>query len=147
MPLTRKIIEDLKDAMKAKEGIRISCLRMLKSELKKKQVEQGRELKDEEIQSVISSLIRKGQEAVKEFRQGNREDLALKEEEEIKILYAYMPEQLKPDEIEEIIREIISELSAESPKYLGKVMKRAMERMAGKAQGKEVNELAKRLLS
>ena len=88
-----------------------------------------------------------GQEAAKEFSKGDREDLAAKEEEEIKILYSYLPEQLEPDEIERILKETISELSAESPKDLGKVMKTAMARMAGRAQGKEVNEMARKLLS
>jgi len=147
MSFSQKIIVDLKEAMKAKDKIRVSCLRMLKSNLKNKQVEKGRELTDEEIQSVISSLVRKGQEAIKEFRQGDREDLAAKEEKEIKIFYGYLPEQLKPDEIESILQETISELSADSPRDLGKVMKAAMVRMAGKAQGKEVNEIARRLLS
>ncbi len=84
---------------------------------------------------------------MKEFRQGGREDLATKEEEEIKILYGYLPQQLKPEEIEGILQEIISELSADNLKDLGKVMKVAIARMAGKAQGKEVNEIAKELLS
>ncbi len=147
MSLTEKITEDLKEAMKAKDELRISCIRMLKSSLKMKEVEKGDRLSDEEIQSVISSSIRKGQEAVKEFKRGGRADLAVKEEEEIKILYSYLPEQLTPDKIERIVQEAISELSAEGPKDFGKVMKAAMGRMAGRAQGKEVNEIVKKLLS
>ena len=147
MSLSQKITEDLKEAMKAKDAFRTSCLRMLKTSLKNKQVEKGESLQDEEIHSIISSSIRKGQEAMKEFRQGGREDLAAREEEEIKILYGYLPQQLKPEEIEGIIQGIISELSSDSLKDLGKVMKVAMARMAGKAQGKEVNEIAKKLLS
>lgn len=147
MSLSQKIIDDLKQAMKAKDTSRISCLRMLKSAMKNKQVEKGDELEDQEIQNVISSLIRKGQEAAKEFRAGERPDLASKEEEEIKIFYGYLPEQLTPADIEKNLKEIISEISATGPKDLGKVMKAAMARMAGKAQGKEVNEIARRLLS
>ena len=147
MSLADQINDDLKKAMKAKDELRISCIRLLKSSLKNRQVEKGDELRDEEIQSLISSLIRKGQEAAKEFREGGREDLAVKEEEEIKILYGYLPEQLNRDEIENILKETISELSAESPKDLGKVMKVAMARISGRAQGKEVNEIAKTLLS
>ena len=85
MSLSQRISEDLTRALKAKDEIRISSIRMLKSNLKNEQVKIGRELNDEEIQSILSSLIRKGQEAVEEFRKGNREDLAAKEEEEIKI--------------------------------------------------------------
>ncbi len=147
MSISQKITEDLKEAMKTKDTMRISCLRMLKSNIKNKQVETGHELTDEEIQSVISSLVRKGKEAAEEYRKGHREDLALKEENEIKIYYDYLPEQLGPDEIESIIREAISELSADGLKDLGKVMKAAMLRTAGRAQGKEVNEIAKKLLS
>lgn len=147
MSLTKKIIEDLKEAMKAKDEIRVSCLRMLKTSLKNMQIEKGRELKDDEIQSVISSQIRKGKEAAKEFRQGNREELAAKEEKEVEIFYSYLPKQLESNEIKRILEETISELSAEGLKDLGKVMKAAMARMAGKVQGREVNEIAKRLLS
>jgi uncharacterized protein YqeY len=70
MSLSLKIIEDLKKAMKAKDTSRVSCLRMLKTALKNKQVEKGRDLEDIEIQAVISSLVRKGQEAAKEFKEG-----------------------------------------------------------------------------
>ena len=149
MSLSETIIEDLKTAMKSKDEIRLSCLRMLKAALKNKQVEKGKgqELKDEEIQAVITSFTKKGKEAAAEFRKGGREDLALKEEQEIKILYEYLPRQLTPEEIEKTLREIISELSAESFKDLGKVMKVAMARMAGQAQGKEVNEIARKILS
>ncbi len=147
MSLSQKIIEDLKVAMKARDTSRVSCLRMLKTALKNKQVEKGRELEDEEIQAVISSLVRKGQEAAKEFREGNRQDLADKEEQEIKIYHEYLPEQFTPADIEKVLKEIIAELSATGTKDLGKVMKTAMARMAGKAQGKEVNEIARKLLS
>ncbi len=147
MSLSQKIIEDLKKAMKAKDTSRVSCLRMLKTALKNKQVEKGRDLEDKEIQAVISSLIRKGQEATKEFTKGNRPDLAAKEEGEIKIYYEYLPEQLTPADIEKILKEVISESSATGMKDLGTVMKAAMSRMGGQAQGKEVNEIAKKLLS
>lgn len=147
MSLNEKIVEDLKTAIKAKDQIRVSCLRMLKASMKNKEVENRRELKDAEIHSIISSSVRKGKDAIEEFRRGNREDLALKEAEEIQILSEYLPRQLAPEEIEAILREIISEISASSPKDLGKVMKSAMARMAGKAEGSAVNEIARRLLS
>jgi uncharacterized protein YqeY len=147
MSLDEKIVEDLKKAMKEKDALRLSCLRMLKAALKNLQVDKQRKLQDEEIQGVISSMIKKGKESAKEFRNANREDLALKEETEVAIFYDYLPRQLTPEDVEKILREIISELSAEKPSDLGKIMKMAMPRMAGKAQGKEVNEIAKRLLA
>lgn len=144
--MNQKIVEDLKVSMKARDEARTSCLRMLKAALKNLQVDKGRELDDEEIQTTISSLVRKSKEAVAEFRKGGREDLALKEEKEIEILYSYLPQQLTSEEIEKTLREIIQELSASS-KDLGKVMKAAMARMAGQAQGKQVNEIARKLLT
>ncbi len=147
MSLNEKIVEDLKKAMKSKDQLRVSCLRMLKTSLKNKQVEKGRELTDEEIQATLSSMVKKGKEAAEEFRKAGREDLAAKEEQETKIFYEYLPQQLGREEIERIVKEIISELSASGPKDLGKVMKMAMARMAGQAQGKEVNEIARKLLT
>lgn len=146
MSLNEKIADDLKHAMKAKDAFRLSCLRMLKSSIKNKQVEIGRELEDEEIQKVISSLVRKNKEAADEFRAGGREDLATKEESEVSLLYEYLPEQLTHEKMKEIVKEVISGLSAESPKDLGRVMKAAMARMAGQAEGKEVNKIARELL-
>ncbi|MFO7740534.1 MAG: GatB/YqeY domain-containing protein, partial [Desulfatiglandaceae bacterium] len=119
MSLNEKIAQDLKAAIKAKNQIRVSCLRMLKTSVKNKEVENRRKLEDEEIRAIISSSVRKSKEAIEEFRRGNREDLALKETEEINILYEYLPRQLSSEEIEEILREIISDLSASGPKDLG----------------------------
>jgi hypothetical protein len=147
MSLKEKIDEDLKSSLKARETTRIACIRMLKANLKNKQVELGRELDDQEILAIISSMVRKGKEAADEFRRGGRDDLALKEEQEIKIFYGYMPEQCSAEEIRKTLQEIIVELSAEGPKDIGKVMKEAMKRLAGKAQGKEVSDIAKQLLA
>ena len=113
MPFEKKITDDLKAAMKAKDKLRVSCLRMLKASMKNKSVEKGDKLKDDEIQGIITSLIRKGKEASTEFRKAVREDLADKEDQEIKILVSYLPEQLTPDEIEHILKEIIAENNTE----------------------------------
>jgi len=147
MSLEKKIVEDLKTAMKEKDALRLSCLRMLKTAMKNLAVEKKRTLKDHEIQGVISSLIKKGKDSADEYKKAGRDDLAEKEESEVAIFYGYMPEQLTPEDIERTLKEIISEISAEKPSDLGKVMKTAMSRMAGKAQGKEVNEIARRLLT
>ena len=146
MTISEQIARDFKEAMKAREELRLSCLRMLKTSLKNKQVEKGDELTDDEVQALIGSAIKKGKEAAEEFRKGGRDELAQKEEKEIQFLLEYLPEQLSPSEIERIVKEIIAELSITSPKDLGKLMKVAMARMAGQAQGKEVNLIARKLL-
>ena len=147
MSLAEKISQDLIKAMKSKDDFRLSCLRMVKTALKNEQVAKGHALQDEEAQGVIQSMIRKAQDAASEFRAGNRESMALKEEREVQILYEYLPKQMGPEEIEAVLKEVISEISAQGPKDLGKVMKAAMPRIAGRAQGKEVNDTARRLLS
>ncbi len=144
--LVEKIAQDLKQAIKAKDDPRVSCLRVLKAAVTNEQGRRTQPLTDEDVQAVIQSLVRKGQEAAVEFRKGHREDMAAKEEGEVKILSGYLPQQLAPAEIETVLKEIIAEVSASGPKDLGKVMKAAMGRLAGKVQGKEVNEIAKRLL-
>jgi uncharacterized protein YqeY len=141
-----EIAQSLKAALKARDEARVSCLRVLKAAVTNEQGRRTEPLKDEDVQSVIQSLIRKGQEAAVEFRKGHREDMAAKEEAEVKIFSEYLPQQLAPAEIERVLKEIIAEVSASGPKDLGKVMKAAMGRLAGKVQGKEVNEIAKRLL-
>jgi uncharacterized protein YqeY len=119
---------------------------MLKTAIKNVEIEKGRSLTDEEIQSIIVSSIKKGKEAAEEFKKGNRKDLVEKEEEGVRILYGYLPEQLSREEIEDHIKQIIAELKAEGPRDIGKVMKAAMQKMSGKVQGKEVSEIAKKLL-
>jgi uncharacterized protein YqeY len=146
LSLVERIAQDLKEAIKAKNEFRVSCLRVLKATITNEQGRRTQPLKDEDVHAVIQSLVRKGQEAAVEFRKGLREDMAAKEEGEVKILSGYLPQQLTPAEIENVLKEIIAEVSASGPKDLGKVMKAAMGRLAGKAQGKEVNEIAKRLL-
>jgi len=145
-PLVDKINQHLKEAIKTKDEVRLSCLRVLKAAVTNEQGRRTEPLKDEDVQAVIQSLVRKGQEAATEFRKGLREDMAAKEEAEVKILSGYLPQQLSPAEIESVLKEIIAEVSASGPKDLGKIMKAAMGRLAGKVQGKEVNEIAKRLL-
>jgi uncharacterized protein len=146
IPLVEEIAQNLKAALKARDEARVSCLRVLKAAVTNEQGRRTEPLKDEDVQSVIQSLIRKGQEAAVEFRKGHREDMAAKEEAEVKIFSEYLPQQLAPAEIERVLKEIIADVSASGPKDLGKVMKAAMGRLAGEVQGKEVNEIAKRLL-
>lgn len=147
MLLKEKIDKDFKEALRNKDQRRLSCLRMLKSAIKNREKDLRRELKEEEIISVISSLVKRGRDSIEEFKKGGREDLIQKEQEELNILYEYLPKQLSPEEIEKELKEIILQVGAKGPKDLGKVMKVAMKKMAGKAQGKEVNEIARRLLS
>lgn len=147
MDLKKHLSDDLGAALKRRESIRAGCLRMLKAGVKNLEIEKGRDLEPSEIQSVASSMIKKGKEAIRDFERADRDDLVGKEEAWIRILYEYLPEQLGPAEIEAEVKQVIEEVGAEGPRDLGKVMKTAMARLAGKADGKEVSETAKRLLN
>ena len=147
MSLNEKLLDDIKEAMKARDTVRLSCLRMLKTALKNRQVEKRAPLDELEFQAVVSTMVRKGRESVGEFTKAGRLDLAEKESAEIKILQEYMPEQLPPEQTEEIVREVIAELGATGIKDIGRVMKAAMVHIAGRARGNDVNTAAKKLLS
>ncbi len=147
MDLKRTIGEDLNAAMKQRDRGRVDCLRLLKTGVKNMEIEKGRELEDAEIQAIVSSMIKKGKEAIQDFETAKRDDLVEKEEAYVRILHEYLPEQLGPEEIEAVLKQIIAETGAEGPRDLGKVMKTAMAELAGKAPGKAVSETAKRLLS
>ena len=103
-------------------------------------------LTESEIEAVMFSLVRKGKEAAAEFRGGGREDLALKEDQEVEIMSAYLPKQLSMEEIEGVAKEVVEALSAKGSKDLGRVMKAVMTRVSGQADGKKVNEVVRRLL-
>jgi len=147
MALYDDILADLKKSMKEQDKVRLSVLRGLKSAIKNKQVELRKELTDDQIRGLISSEIKKRKEAIDKFGQGSRYDLVEKEEAELTILSSYLPPQLSTEEIKGIVTEAIEEISASSPKDLGRVMKSVMPKLAGRADGREVNRIARELLS
>jgi len=146
MSLYDDIIRDLTSAIKGRDKEKLSVLRVLKTAIKNKQVELRQELNEDQIRGVISSEIKKRKEAIEAFNQGSRPDLVEKEEVELKILSDYLPPQLSGEEIKEVLAHVIEELSASGPKDLGRVMKSAMPKLAGRADGREVNQLARELL-
>ena len=147
MSLYDDIIQDLTSAIKVRDKEKLSVLRVLKTAIKNKQVELRQELNEDQIRGVISSEIKKSKEAIEKFNQGSRPDLVDKEEAELKILLGYLPPQLSGEEIKGVLANVIEELSASGPKDLGRVMKSAMPKLAGRAEGREVNQLARELLS
>ena len=148
MGLYEAIIGDLTKAIKGRDKERLSVLRGLKAGIKNKQVELRLEgLTDEQIFGVIKSEVKKRKEAIEKFVEGSRQDLAAKEEAELTMLSEYLPPQLSEEEIKEILAQVIQEVSASGPKDLGKVMKSAMAKFEGRADGREVNRLARELLS
>jgi uncharacterized protein len=146
MSLVHRIDDDLKSAMKASKGIKVSVLRMAKAALKNKQIEKRRDLTEDEIISVLSSMVKQRRESVEQFTKGRRMDLVKREEEEIAFLQSYLPKQLNPDELDRIILEAIRETSAKTIQDIGKVMRILMPKVKGAAEGAFVNQRVKELI-
>jgi len=146
MSLLQKLDGDLKTALKQSDKLRLSAIRLVKAAVKNKQIEKGRDLSDEEILSVISSLAKQSRESIEQFAKGGREDLAEQERRELSVLQSYMPEPLSPAEIDSIILQAIQESSAKGEKDMGRVMRILMPRVKGVADGKMVNGRVRELL-
>ena len=146
MSLLKRFDDDLKEAMKASDARKVSVLRLVKAAVKNRQIEKGGELADEEIVTVLATMIKRGRESIEQFTKGGRSDLVQKEEAEVAVLQSYMPPQLSNDEIDGIISEAIKEAGAKSPQDMGKVMRILMPRMKGIADGKYVNQRVKEML-
>jgi hypothetical protein len=149
--LKDKISSDLKDAMRAKDELALSVLRMLSGAIKNREIAArdggaGESLSDEQVIEVIQSEIKKRNDSVTSYLSGGRNELADKETSEIKILERYMPPQLSDEEIENEVRAIAAGLGNIGPGDFGRVMGQAMGRLKGKADGNKVGEAVKRIL-
>jgi uncharacterized protein YqeY len=147
MALIDTLNSDFKSAMKNREELRLNVLRMVKTAAKNKQVELGRELNEDDLLAVIRSQAKQRRDSIEQFRQGGREELATREEAELAFLNNYLPQQMTPEQIESNVREIVAELGVDSMKGMGQVMKEFMSRHQGQADGKQVQEAVKVILS
>ena len=139
--LKRRINQDAKEALKSKDTLTLNVLRMLKSEIRYKEIERGSELSDDDVISVLSSAIKKRKDSIQQFEKGGRDDLASKEKEELAVVTKYMPEQVSEEELSQIISQAISEEGATGASDLGKVMKLVMPKVRGRADGKKINQM------
>jgi uncharacterized protein len=153
MSLKERIGEEMKAAMKSGDKDRLGVLRMLRARVLEAEVaareKQGRdhEATDEEVVAVISSYAKQRRDSIEAYRGGGREDLAAREEAELKIVQEYLPAPLTPDEIRAIVAGSIAEAGAKSAKDMGAVMKLVMPRLKGRVDGKQVQEIVRSLLS
>lgn len=147
MSLKEKINSEMVSAAKARDKIRLSTLRMIKSVLHNKEIDLKRELNDTELLQVLSSIVKQRKDSIEQFRKGGRLDLVEKEEAELEVVEEFMPEQMSEEEIDREIEKVIGEVGAVSIKEMGKVMKALMPRLTGKADGKTVGEKVKARLS
>jgi uncharacterized protein YqeY len=146
MGLKAEIQEAAKRAMKERDQVALSTLRLLLSALHNEEIRLRRELSTEDIQRTIGTLGKQRAEASELYRKGGRQDLAEKEDTELAILRRFLPQQLSEAEVRELIQLCIAEAGASGVQDLGKVMKLVMPKVAGRSDGRRVNELAKGLL-
>jgi len=147
MALAETVNADITAAMKAKDGARLSALRMLKAAIMNKGVEKGRDLEDAEVMQVVSSLVKQRRDSIDQFSKAGRTDLVDKETAEVAVLEGYLPPAATPEEIDAAVAAAIADTGATSPKDMGKVMKAVMPKLAGKnADGRTINDVVRRKL-
>lgn len=143
-----KINDDLKSAMKEKDAFKLSVLRMLKSALQLEQIAKKHELDDNEVSSVIKKQVKLRKDSLEEYKKYQKDDMAKDLEKEIDILSSYLPEEMKPEEIEELVSNIVLEVNATSIKEMGIVMKKVNEALVEKnADMALVSKIVKEKLS
>lgn len=145
--LIEKIEMDLKNALKSKDQLRVSTLRLLKSAIGYLAIEKKDDLKDDDVISVIKKQVKQRKDSIEGFKKGNREDLAQKEHSELEILKVYLPEEITPEALSAIIDEAINETGASTSKDMGMVMKAVMAKTKGSADGKAVSSIVNEKLN
>ncbi|MDO8470666.1 MAG: GatB/YqeY domain-containing protein [bacterium] len=145
--LQQTIKDDLKEAMKARQEVRMGALRMLMSSLLNAEKEKQRELGEEEIQSLIATEAKKRRESVETYEKAGRPELAEKEKEELDVFLKYLPEQLSEDVIRTLVKEAVADTQASSAQDMGKVMAALMPKVKGRADGALVGRIVKEALA
>lgn len=146
MSLKEQINNDIKTAMKEKDNAKRDALRLLSSAFKQIEVDERKELSDEDVIKIIQKQVKQRNEAMVQYHDAGREDLYDKEASEAAIFETYLPKQLSDEELETALRSIIAEVGAASMKEIGKVMGAASKTLGGQADGKRINECAKKIL-
>ncbi|MGB6411680.1 MAG: GatB/YqeY domain-containing protein [Candidatus Deferrimicrobiaceae bacterium] len=147
MELKERIRGDMQKAAKERNSLALSALRMALAAIKNKEIETREEIGDDTVFKVLATMVKQRRESIDLYRRGERGDLADKEAAEITVLEVYLPKPLADVEVESLVREAIAAVGASSPADMGRVMKELMPKVAGRADGKTVNEIVRRLLT
>jgi uncharacterized protein YqeY len=141
-----KLMADMKTAMKNKEKDRLLTLRSMISAIKARQIDSGKTLSDDEAIKLIQSMAKKIRDSIEQYKSGNREDLANKEQRELNILNSYLPTQLSKDELKTIVNDVILECGATSMADMKNIMPVLMPKIAGKGDGKLASNIVREML-
>jgi hypothetical protein len=147
MTFKSKINQDFVAAAKSKDKVMLSALRMIKTAMHNREIDLKRELTEQEFLQMLTGMVKQRKDSIEQFAKGGREDLVEKETQELKIIQAFMPQQLSEEEMLQEIRIAVQETGAQGAKDMGKVMKTLMSRLTGKVDGKLLGEKVKAALS
>ncbi|GMA56142.1 hypothetical protein C7445_105194 [Alicyclobacillus sacchari] len=147
MGLLDRLNDDLKQAMKEKQKVRLSVIRMVKSAVKNREIELGHPLSDDDVVGVIQKEVKQRKDSLQAFQDANRTDLAETAEEEIAILESYLPEPFSEDELRALASEVVERVGASSKSDMGKVMAELMPMVRGRADGRLVQQVVQSLLA
>jgi uncharacterized protein YqeY len=147
MSLKEQLNEAMKQAMKARDDLRLSAVRMVRSTVKNREIDLKHELDDQGVIEVISTMVKQRRESIRLYQDGNRQDLVDKEEAEMAILFQFLPAQMNRDEISELVSRTIRETGAQGLKDMGKVMKLITSLTTGRANGKIVSDIVRQQLT
>ncbi len=142
MPIQAQLQEDLNQAMRAKDALRRSVLRYLRSEIHNAEIAQQKELDEEGVLAVLSRQAQQRRDSIEAYESANRQDLVEREKGELAIILEYLPQQLTRAEIDELVEQAIADSGASGPADMGKVMGRLMPQVRGRAEGREVSASA-----
>lgn len=145
--LKQKLTDDLKQALRGRDKVRCSVIRLVMAAIKNAEIARQATLNDTDILGVIAKDVRQHQESIDAFRQGNRQDLVAQEEAELAMLKEYLPQQMTREEIIAAARQVIEEVGAREPGDKGKVMPKLIAQLKGRADGREINAVVTELLS
>jgi hypothetical protein len=147
MSLKDQLLSDMKESMKSKDSVRLETIRSVISAVKNQEIDTRKDIKEEEILTIVSREVKKRKEAAALYEQGNRPELKDKEIQEMEILKAYLPEQVSEEDLRRRIQEVIKETGAEGMKDFGKIMKTLVPEFKGKADNALIKDLANEYLN
>ena len=150
MGISEQVQKDMVEAMRNREELRLSCLRMMKTALNNKEKDKRGPLDEQEAQQILATLIKQRRDSIEQFQKGGRQELADKEAAEIKLIEAYLPQAMGAEEIDAVVRATIAEMGSPTMKDMGNVMKAAMAKLqatGARVEGKTVSEIVKKQLA
>ncbi len=150
VPLKEKLNNDLKDALKNKDEIRVSVLRMVLAAISNKEIDTRKKdvgLSDEEVAEILSKEAKKRREAIEGFRKGGRDDSAAREKAELEVVSAYLPEEMSDEDVLRIVKDGVREAGAAGVEDFGKAMKIVMQTLKGKADGERISKILREVLA